>query len=214
VLADVISSWQYVHQQFNSSNEHSVKAYMDGAIDDLEFIRRDVNLWKTNGQLLFADELEEILSRIPLMPGASELFSNLHHKQIDTVIVSAGLDILAQRIAATLGIPYVYANGLLNNEDNRLTGEGILRVKLMYKDEAVRAVASELGISPDEMIAVGNSCFDIPMMSQCGLGIAFNPSDDCIRTYADEIIEEKNLASLIPVIEKYVEMTTVHLGKD
>ena len=214
VLADVNSSWQYVHQQFNSSNEVSVKAYMDGAISDLEFIRRDVNLWKTNGKLILASQLEEILSEIPMMPGARMLFSNLEEKKISTVIVSAGLDILAYRIARLLSIPYVYANGLSIDEHDRLSGEGILRVKLMYKDEAVQNIAQKLSIPADEMIAVGNSCFDIPMLSQCGLGIAFNPSDDCIREYADEVIEGKDLRSLLPIIEKHIESTMIHKEHD
>jgi len=46
VLADVESSWVYVHRHFGVNNDHSLFAYLRGEIDDLEFIRRDINLWK------------------------------------------------------------------------------------------------------------------------------------------------------------------------
>ena len=46
VLTDTISSWKYVHDYFGSSNERSVDDYLRGKIDDLEFIKRDVALWK------------------------------------------------------------------------------------------------------------------------------------------------------------------------
>jgi phosphoserine phosphatase len=207
VLADVTSSWQYVHQQFNSSNEHSVKEYMNGSIDDLEFIRRDVNLWKTDGDLIMAHSLQEILDSIPLMPGAKTLFNYLQTKKIQTAILSAGLDMLAYRISKLLHIPHVYANGIVIDETGRLTGDGILRVKLMYKDVAVQDISHDLHVKPESMIAVGNSCFDIPMLTQCGLGIAFNPSDDCVRHYASVTIEGTNLTDLIPIIDHYQKNT-------
>jgi phosphoserine phosphatase len=52
--------------------------------------------------------------------------------------------------------------------------------------------------------AVGNSCFDIPMLETCGLGIAFNPEDTCVVKYADVVIEGKDLSRLIPTLKLYV----------
>ncbi len=204
VLTDIVSSWQYVHEYFQTSNERSVQAYMNGDISDEEFIRRDVSLWKKDGRLITYQQLHRLLDDIPLMNGAHTLFSFLHKHHIQTAIVSAGLDILAEKVAETLQIPYVYANGLSVDERKQLTGEGILRVKLMYKDEAVRAIGKELNIDVRSMASVGNSCFDIPMLAQTGLGIAFNPNDDCIIKEADIVVKEKNLAQLIPIFQRYM----------
>jgi phosphoserine phosphatase len=49
--------------------------------------------------------------------------------------------------------------------------------------------------------AVGNSCFDIPMLEMCGLGIAFNPEDKCVVQSADVVVKGKNLRDIIPVFE-------------
>ncbi len=204
VLTDIHSSWQYVHDNFNSSNEQSVQAYMKGDITDEEFIKRDVSLWKKNNEFITQQQLTNILSPIPLMNGAVQLFSFLHDHDIKTVIVSAGLDLLAKKVASTLSIPHVYANGLTVDAQQRLTGEGLLRVKLMYKEKTVKHIAAQLNIPFKHMASVGNSCFDIPMLKSTGLGIAFNPSDECIKQQADIIVKQKNLKKLIPIFESYL----------
>ena len=200
VLTDTYSSWKYVHDFFNTSNDKSVDAYLKGEIDDLEFIRRDAELWKENGRAIKKEKLAEILLDIKIMKGAEELMAALKERNIKTAIVSAGLDILAERVAIELGIDYVYSNGIKADKNGYLNGKGIIDVKLKTKDETVKTLAKKLDIDSINIVAVGNSCFDIPMFEVSGLGIAFNPDDDCVRKYADIIIEEKNLLLLVDVI--------------
>jgi len=204
VLTDTGSSWRHIHRYFGVSNDESVDLYLRGKIDDYEFIRRDVYLWREDGRLIKRDKLEEILSDVPLMSGADKLIEKLREYNIKTAIVSAGLDILANKVAGKLGIDYVYANGIKIDSEGRLTGEGIVNVRLMYKDQVVDRISRELGIGFNEMIGIGNSCFDIPMLQKCGIGIAFNPEDKCIEKTADIIIREKNLESLISILTPYL----------
>jgi len=204
VLIDAVSSWKHVHDHFQTSNEASVHAYVKGEIDDEEFIRRDVYLWKKQGVLITEEYLSSLLSNMPLMSGAKKTLSFLQRREIPTAIVSAGLDILAKKTAEQLGIDYVYANGIQTDKDGRLTGEGIIGVRLMYKDETINHISKTLHIPTKEMVAIGNSCFDIPMLTSCGLGIAFNPEDDCIREHAEIIVEGKDLSQIIPHLEKYI----------
>ncbi len=204
VLTDTLSSWKHIHDHFKTSNEHSVEAYLKGNIDDLEFIKRDVLLWNHNGQLATLKEIEQILHHVPLMNGAKECITFLQTNNIKTAIVSAGIDILAEKVAHQLQIDVVYANGFKTDKDGRLTGEGILKVPLAQKDIAVKNLADTLNISLDHCAAVGNSCFDIPMFETVGLGIAFNPEDTCVQTSADIIVKEKNLKTLIPIFSQYL----------
>jgi len=205
VLTDVYSSWRYVHNFFNTSNDKSVEAYLKGEIDDMEFIRRDAALWKENGKAIKKEKLAEILSNVHLIKGAKECIEYLKKKDIKTAIVSAGLDLLAERIGKELGIDYVYSNGISADENGFLTGYGIIGVKLKAKDETVKNLAKKIGIEYNNIVAVGNSCFDIPMFEVAGLGIAFNPDDDCVRKYADIVIAEKDLKKICPVLEKYIQ---------
>jgi len=204
VIADTISSWKYIHDYFGSSNERSVNDYLKGKIDDAEFIKRDVSLWRENGKPVTRNKLVEILSNVTLMNGAEKCITRIKKYNVKTAIVSAGLDILAERMAEELGIDYILANGIKTDGNGRISDEGIIGVRLMYKDKAVSRLSSRLGIPLERIAAVGNSCFDIPMLETCGLGIAFNPEDDCIRQRADVVVEGNDLVEILPVLEKYM----------
>ncbi|UCF50434.1 MAG: HAD-IB family phosphatase [Thermoplasmatales archaeon] len=204
VLTDIISSWKYIHDFFKTSNQRSVDNYLKGKIDDMEFIKRDVSLWIENGKLITQDRLNQILSDVPLMKGADECIKIISQNNIKTAIVSAGLDLLANKTAKELGIDYVKSNGIKTDENGRLTGEGILNVRLMYKDLAVKSLLSDLKIPLERVASVGNSCFDIPMLEITGLSVAFNPSDDCTIEAADYVVKEKDLSKILPVFDSYL----------
>ena len=204
VIANTISSWKYIHDYFGCSNEKSVDEYLKGKIDDAEFIKRDVSLWRENGKPVTRNKLVEILSNVPLMNGTEKCIARIKKHNVKTAIVSAGLDILAERMAEELGIDYAFANGIKTDDNGRLSGEGVIGVRLMYKDKTVSRLSSQLGIPLERIAAVGNSCFDIPMLETCGLGIAFNPEDDCIRQKADVVVEGNDLGKILPVLEKYM----------
>ena len=204
VLLDTVSSWRYIHEHFGTTNERSIIPYLRGDIDYLEFIRRDVSLWKINGESVKMTTIQKILYSIPFIKGVNECISYLKEHEIQTAIVSAGLDILAEKVAKDIGIEYTFANEVTVGTDGRLTGEGVLRVELMHKDENVKALAEKLHLPLNACAAVGNSCFDIPMLQICGLGIAFNPEDVCVVEIADMVIEEKDLSKLIPKIKSYI----------
>ena len=204
VLTDIISSWKYIHDYFGSSNERSIDEYLRGKIDDLEFIKRDVSLWKENGKPITKNKLELLLSNIPLMKGSKKCIKTLKKHNVKTSIVSAGLDILAKKVAKELGIDYVFANGIKTDKKGYLNGEGILGVELLRKDKNVIEISKNLKIPTNNIAAVGNSCFDIPMLENCGLAIAFNPEDECIKKIADIIIEEKDLDILTDYIKNYI----------
>ncbi|DAC73029.1 MAG TPA: hypothetical protein DSN98_02130 [Thermoplasmata archaeon] len=204
VLLDTVSSWRYIHEHFGTTNERSIMPYLRGDIDYLEFIRRDVSLWKKNGQHVKKETIQSVLNTIPFIKGAKECISFLNEHQIHTAIVSAGLDMLADRVANDLGIEYVFANAVKVGSDGRLTGEGVLHVELKQKDAVVKVLAQKLGVPLEACAAVGNSCFDIPMLEVCGLGIAFNPEDACVAKCADVVIEDKDLGRLISTFQLYV----------
>jgi len=204
VLTDTISSWKYIHDYFGTSNEISVDAYLRGKIDDMEFIKRDVSLWREDGKPIARDKLVQLLSNIPLMKGAEQCVATLKDHNISTAIVSAGLYILAEKVAKKLDIDHVFANDIKTDKNGRLNGEGIVEVGLIHKDRNVIKLSNQLGIPLEKIVAVGNSCFDIPMLETCGMGIAFNPEDDCIKEAADVVVEGKDLSKILPFLKKYM----------
>ncbi|MCI4319684.1 MAG: HAD-IB family phosphatase [Thermoplasmata archaeon] len=197
-LVDVASSWGAVHDHFGDSNKDGLRRFMNGEIDDAEFVRTDVRIWWKHRPELTVDELETILAEVPLMPGAAKLIGALRARGVRTAIVSGGLDLLAHRVARELGIDMALANGLRVDEQGRLTGEGIIRVPVHQKEEAMAQLQAQLGVTPAESAAVGNSEIDVGMFRRCRIGIAFQPADEAVRTGATVVIEEKDLAQVLP----------------
>jgi phosphoserine phosphatase len=200
VLVDIESSWVHVHNHFGVDNNHSLQAYLDGEIDDLEFIRRDVALWMDKDPSLTMDRIRRILSDAPMMKGAAETIRRLKDMGCKTAIVSAGIDILAERIAVELRMDLFFANGFISDCAGRLTGEGILNVGLGEKGEKVDMIADLLGYEKNDVVSVGNSRYDIPMFEVSRIGIAFCPIDEDVREKADRVIEEKDLTRILDVI--------------
>jgi len=204
VLLDTVSSWRYVHTYFGTCNDNSVDDYLKGKIDDLEFIRRDVSLWKIDNKAVKMQKIVDILSDIHVMKGAEECMIFLKKHKIKTAIVSAGLDFLAEKVGKKLDFDYVFANGIKTDENGFILEEGILKVQLMYKDKNIIHLSKILDITSDNIVSVGNSCFDIPMFRESGLGIAFNPEDECTKDAAEVVINEKDLSKIISYLEPFV----------
>ncbi len=197
VLADTISSWVFVHQRFGVNNDDSLYAYLRGEIDDLEFIRRDIGLWKSKEPGVTSERIRDILEEVPLMPGALETMSRLRGRDVKTAIVSAGIDLLSQRIAEELKMDYQVANGLETDRHGLLSGRGILRVKLTDKGDAVMEASENFGVRREDVVAVGNSKYDISMFRKAGKGIAFAPADESVRESADAVVEDKDLTRIL-----------------
>jgi phosphoserine phosphatase len=204
VLTNIQSSWKHVHDYFNTCNDKSVDEYLKGEIDDAEFIKRDADLWIEKGKPIKKEKLAGILSDVPLMSGAKECIQFLYDNNVKTAIVSAGLDVLAERVRRELGIDYVLSNGVKENSDGYLTGDAIIGVRLMYKDEAITNIAKKTNIPVHNIAAIGNSCFDVAMFAVCGLGIAFNPDDDCVKEAADVVVESKNLTKILSFLKPFM----------
>lgn len=200
VLADIQSSWVYVHNHFGVNNEHSLYAYLRGEIDDLEFIRRDIHLWKDKDPEVSVDRIRRVLASVPLMPGAANAVRQLHESGLKTAIVSAGIDLLAERMVNELDIDHQLANGLVTDSQGKLSGEGVFRVKLMDKGDAVAQVGRLFRVKPKDIVSVGNSRYDVSMFRRSGKGIAFHPSDEGVKESADAIVECEDLSGILKFV--------------
>jgi phosphoserine phosphatase len=200
VLADIESSWVFVHRHFGVNNDHSLRAYLKGEIDDIEFIRRDIELWKNKDPSVDSKSIARILADVPLMPGAKETVAELRKRGAKTAIVSAGIDLLSERIVRELGMDAHRANGFAVDPDGKLSGGGVLRVRLTEKGNAVEELASSYGAGREEVISVGNSVYDVSMFESSGFGIAFCPSDEMVAERAQAVIREKDLSRVLDYV--------------
>ncbi len=192
-LVDVDSSWGEVHRRFGHDNTEALRLFLADRIDDEEFIRRDIELWRRDRPNLHVDELEKVLQSVPLMPGAAELLEGLRRRQVFTAIVSGGIDLLARRIGRELGIDYVLANGFRVDPEGRLTGEGIVRVPIKRKGDALAQIQRQLAVDKQETASVGNSAIDVGLFERSRIGVAFLPQDEAVRRSATALVAERDL---------------------
>ena len=62
----------------------------------------------------------------------------------------------------------------------------------MNKGSGLLRLCSELGISPEQSIAVGDADNDIPMIKAAGLGVAMGNAPEYIKTTADRVVSDLN----------------------
>lgn len=201
VLTREESSWVAVHKHHGLTNDESLHAFLNGEIDDQEFIQRDVALWLGQNPSMTLNDVDQILERaLTPVAGATEAIQALHAQGVATAIVSGGIDLAARRLAQTLGIPLVSANGLHVDAGGQLTGSGSVATPLAAKHEPVLRFAHDLGAPLSQVVAVGNSSPDVAMFRSVGFGIAFRPTDAFVVAEADCVVTEPDLRRLVPHI--------------
>ena len=115
-----------------------------------------------------------IAKRITLTSGGPEMIATMKAKGFYTALVSGGFTVFTGPIAARLGFDENRANVLLA-EDGVLTGkvaEPILGKQA--KVDAVVDICERLGISTDNVLAVGDGANDLGMINLAGSGVALH----------------------------------------
>jgi phosphoserine phosphatase len=171
------SSWTTIHRRFGveeAARSH-MPLYESGKIDYQEFMRRDIALWPRK---LHVRDIDLILSDFLLNPQALGVISEIRKMGYEVAIVSAGIDLLADRVAKTLGVELVIANGLQTDVDGYLTGHGIFRVDLLHKDLALQNVLRKIGVMMRQCMTVGDSKYDISFLQRAGYGVAMGDDPD------------------------------------
>lgn len=200
-LTKVKSSWNHILTEFGGDNTDGYNAFMNGDIDEDEFMRSDIALWKKAKPDVSIKDVARMMRSLPLVDGIQETVAALHYNGMKCVICSGGLSIAAKMIADEFGFDAYMADDLEADEDGLLTGNGIRNVDLRDKGASARVLMERFGAEPERCIAVGNSYGDVPMFDLCGLSIAFNPIDmEFTGASADHVVVSGNISEILDVI--------------
>ena len=200
VLTSARSSWGYVHDEMGVSNEHSLKAFMDGEIDEDEFIKRDLALWLDKHPDFSIRELVHILRTMPLTDGIQETVACLQYNRIKCVICSGGIEIAARMLTEEYGFDGYAAVEFETDGDGVLTGGFVKHTDLGDKGIRTREFIKEFGTTPERTVTIGNSFTDVKMMEGTGMKIAFNPIDQNVIDVSDVVIRSGNISDVLDVI--------------
>lgn len=177
------------------------EATMRGEIKDFkESLRRRVALLRG----VPVSALQEVYDqRLRLNPGAETLVAACKAAGLKVLLVSGGFTFFANRVKERLGIDFARSN-LLDEADGKLTGRVVMQswgdiCDGAEKRRTVLEVASLLGISPAECIAVGDGANDLPMMGEAGLSVAYHAKPK-VREEAMVAIDTGGLDRLLEVV--------------
>lgn len=150
---------------------------MNGELNFDEALRERVSLLKGMPR----KNMDEIMHRLPLTPGAEKFIKTVKLLGFKTAIVSGGFRYFAENLRARLGIDYAFANELEWDGD-KLSGKvrGQI-VNAQQKAFILELLAQQEHIHLEQVVAVGDGANDLPMLAKAGLGIAFHAKDKVKR---------------------------------
>ncbi len=198
VLVNTKSSWYYLHSYFGSDNFENIRLYNEHKIDYLEFMKKDISLWFKDNEKINIETIKKILETVPIMKGTDAVFKYLHNSNVQTAIITSGLDILANRLKNKYNIDYIFANALETDKNYDLTGNGIMRVEPTQKGIVLKKLMDTLSLNKKEVAAVGDGEIDISMFKLTDISIAFDPITDNVSKEAKVVVTEKDLSKILP----------------
>lgn len=138
--------------------------------------------------------LDEVRENYHLSPGAAEMVNIFHRCGTKVGVVSGGFMELVESKARSIGLDFVLANRF-EVQNGKLTGnpQGDI-VTGEAKAAALEKWAAELGVSPNQCVAMGDGANDILMVRQAGFGLAYQ-AKPALREAADGRIPFANLVA-------------------
>ena len=178
------------------------EAAMRGEIADYkESLRQRVALLKGVTVTHMARVFEQ---RLQLNPGAAELVAACKLAGLKVLLVSGGFTYFTDRVHDLLGVDYTRSN-VLEIDNGMLTGrmvdqpwgdicDGAEKKKMLLQ------TCAQLGIQPQQAIAMGDGANDLPMMGAAGLSVAYHAMPQ-VRAEAMVAINEGGLDRLLEVLQ-------------
>lgn len=142
---------------------------MNGELDFEAALRERVGLLKG----LPTSVIDKVLAdRITLAPGAQALVATMRANGAYCALVSGGFTAFTQAIADKLGFHENRANTLLS-DGGRLTGApGLPILGQQAKVDALHDICQTRGLTPAEVMAIGDGANDLGMLKLAGSGVA------------------------------------------
>ena len=166
---------------------------MNGEIDFESALKERVALLKG----LPVNVLQDVINqRITFMPGGKTLLATMKQAGAYTALVSGGFTAFTSFVSAELGFDENRANELLVF-GGKLTGE--VGLPILGKDakvESLNRICSVHGLSPQDVLAVGDGANDIPMLQAAGMGVALH-AKPTVQKQSKYVINHGDLTALL-----------------
>ena len=134
--------------------------------------------------------------RIKFMPGGRTLIATMKADGAYAALVSGGFTVFTQKVAETLGFDEHHANTLLVDED-KLSGK--VARPILGRDakvEQLEKITARLGLSENDVIAVGDGANDLGMLGRAGTGVALH-AKPAVQAECDVRVNHGDLTALL-----------------
>jgi phosphoserine phosphatase len=166
---------------------------MQGELDFPGALRERVRLLAGLDQRALSRCLDE---RVEITSGAETLVQTMRAGGASCLLVSGGFMSFAEPIASAVGFDRVKANRLIF-AGGKLSGEvGDPIVDATSKREALIETREQLGLKPEDVLAVGDGANDKMMIEEAGLGIAYKAKPALVEV-ADAELKHHGLDALL-----------------
>ena len=143
---------------------------MRGEIEYDESLRRRLALLKGLDESALQRVYDE---RLRFSPGAETLLEKIRAAGIRTLLVSGGFTYMTDRLKTRAKLDYTHSN-VLEIINGKLTGKVIGNiVNADMKCASLLRVATELGITREQIAGVGDGANDLKFMAECGISVAW-----------------------------------------
>ncbi|PGF16031.1 phosphoserine phosphatase SerB [Natrinema sp. CBA1119] len=134
------------------------------------------------------DEADAAFDEVVLREGAADLIEELNAAGVTTAILTGGFE---RGVAAALEREGVSVDHIVSNwlpmEGDELTGTVDGPLIEGTKDDALAALADDVGVDLAETVAVGDGANDLPMLEVAGLAIGFEPKP-AVEPHCDVVV--------------------------
>jgi len=153
-------------------------------------------------------ELLSVAEKIPMVPDTTEVVCELKKRGYIVGIISDSYEFVAQHIRNKINADFVIANEL-EFSNGIATGE-VKEPSCFAKTDKSRCnhnfcksnvmfyLSEKYDIPPDNIIAVGDSEYDICILKYAGVGVAFCSGNQILNSIADRVIDVR---SFKPILE-------------
>ncbi|PVH27746.1 phosphoserine phosphatase SerB [Pararhodobacter oceanensis] len=166
---------------------------MNGELDFEAALRERVGLLEGLAEGIIAQVLSE---RITFMPGGKALIATMKAHGGHAALVSGGFTGFTEAVARDLGFDEHRANTLLA-QDGMLTGEVAKPILgRQAKVDALNDITARLGLTPAQVIAVGDGANDLGMLDLAGAGVALH-AKPAVAAQCDLRVNHGDLTALL-----------------
>ncbi|WP_417263371.1 phosphoserine phosphatase SerB [Celeribacter sp.] len=166
---------------------------MNGELDFEGALTERVGLLKGLPESVIQKVIDE---RITFMPGGKELLATMKRDGAYCALVSGGFTAFTGYVAEALGFDENRANTLLV-ENGELVGKpGLPILGREAKVAALEEITARLGLSHDDVMAVGDGANDLGMLKLAGAGVALHAKPS-VAAECDIRINHGDLSALL-----------------